>query len=119
MFQWTNYLTIAKELSEKEGEEYKRTAISRAYYSAFHEARSFLQRKGLSYTSRDYVHSFVWGAFSKFPKEARKIAAKGDRLKYKRQRADYDDEIPGLNNLTKAAIQEAEDISEALKKMNN
>lgn len=65
------------------------------------------------------AHSFVWNAFSKFPREARKISAKGERLKYKRQQADYDSEVRGINNLTRAAIQEAEDISEAIKKLNN
>jgi uncharacterized protein (UPF0332 family) len=119
MFQWNNYLSIAKEMSKKDEEEFKRSAISRAYYSAFHEARSYLEGKGLSYKSRDNVHSYVWNSFAKFSGDARKISTKGDRLKYKRQQADYENEISGLNSLTNAAIQDAEFINQALQKMNN
>lgn len=117
MFQWDTYLSLAKEMSDKEEEQFKRSAISRAYYSAFHQGRAYLKERGLSYTSRENVHSFVWDSFSKFPREARLISAKGDRLKLKRQKADYDNVINNVNNLTKAAIKEAEDINEAIKKL--
>jgi hypothetical protein len=38
-FQWDEYLALAKELSQKGGEAATRSAISRAYYAAYHAAR--------------------------------------------------------------------------------
>ena len=119
MFKWDNYLNLAKEIALKDGEEFKRSAISRAYYSAFHNTRLFLEQKGLSYTKQDHVHSFVWDTIGKLPGEAKKISAKEDRLKYRRAQADYDNELSGLNGLTNASIQDAEYINNTIKKMSN
>lgn len=41
---------------------------------------------------------------------------KGDRLKLKREKADYENNVQGINNLTTAAIQDAEFIIDTLKK---
>lgn len=119
MFKWDCYLDLAKEMALKEGEEYKRSAISRAYYSAFHNAKSYLEQKGLSYTKQDHAHTFVWNTFGRLPGEAKKICAKGDRLKQRRAVADYENEVSGLNNLTTVSIQDAEYINNAIKKMQN
>ncbi|MRX54860.1 HEPN domain-containing protein [Bacillus idriensis] len=117
MFDWNSYLNLANSLSNNSDEESKRSAISRAYYSSFHNARSYLDKKGINYKSQKNVHFAVWNTFSMLSGDARKISAKGDRLKYKRQQADYDNEISSVNNLTKDALLDAKFINDTISKL--
>lgn len=118
MFEWGKFFQLAEELSDRNGEEYKRTAISRAYYSAFHHAKNFLEKKGLFYNNREMsVHMLVWQRFEKLGREYRKIYIKGDRLKEKRTKADYEKEIDNIDKLTQNALREANDIIEQISKL--
>ena len=45
-FDWNEYLSLATTLSEKADEASQRTAISRAYYAAFHAATLHAKRNG-------------------------------------------------------------------------
>ncbi|AJI24858.1 hypothetical protein H8R29_23460 [Priestia megaterium] len=113
MFDWHKYLNLAQELSEKDDEEFKRSAISRAYYSAYCNARNFLESKGLGLIpGKKNDHQAIWNAFSKLKgADLVSIATTGDRLKQKRKKADYDDRINNLDKITKRAITEAETIN--------
>jgi hypothetical protein len=42
MFDWSDYLTLAKQLATNADEASKRAAISRAYYAAFGLARNYV-----------------------------------------------------------------------------
>jgi uncharacterized protein (UPF0332 family) len=43
MFDWSTYLELATQLAQQEHEQHARTAISRAYYAAFHHAKRFIE----------------------------------------------------------------------------
>ncbi len=117
MFDWNEYLVLAEKLSESEEEGAKRSAVSRAYYATFHNAKNYLIRKEFSYTEKHSPHYAVWNAFGLLGREEKKISLKGDRLKQKRHQVDYDNEIQNINVLTRVALQEAKDINELLKKI--
>ncbi|QPA31615.1 hypothetical protein [Thermaerobacillus caldiproteolyticus] len=115
MFNWNGYLDLAIELSEREEESCKRSAISRAYYSAYCNARNFLEDQGYSLDSKENAHAAVWNTFFMIRKNGlNRIAAIGDRLKRKRQQADYDNKIEQLNIITQRAIDEAKQIQSIL-----
>jgi uncharacterized protein (UPF0332 family) len=112
MFDWTNYLHLAEVLSENPDEASQRTAISRAYYAIFCNAREYLQSKQFSYTDRKSPHEAVWKAFEKIQlpipqKDRNKIYVIGDRLKKRRFQADYDNKINNLQPKAKRTIKEA------------
>ena len=47
-FDWTGFLTLAERLATDTGDEAaQRTAISRAYYAAYHAAASFVRAQGI------------------------------------------------------------------------
>lgn len=96
MFNWNEYLTLAEELSQRTDESSKRSSISRAYYSAFCNARAYLSKKEFMYSSKDSAHAKVWNSFSMLGSKGQKISIDGDRLKRRRVRADYENEMSDL-----------------------
>ena len=46
-FDWTEYARLAEELGTRPDEASLRTAISRAYYSVYHQARDYLLAEGI------------------------------------------------------------------------
>lgn len=113
MFDWNKYLNLAQRLSEETDEECKRSAISRAYYSAYCNARSFLNGKGLGLIpGKSNDHQATWDAFDKLKiPDLEGISVIGDRLKQKRKKADYDNNVNNLDSLTNRAIREANQIN--------
>ncbi|MDF9540338.1 hypothetical protein P5750_08695 [Bacillus cereus] len=114
MFNWSDFLTLAEELSERQDEPSKRSAISRAYYSAFCNAREYLAQKEFKYTSKDRAHETVWKTFDRLGPQGKKISIQGDRLKRMRVRADYENQCKNLNTLTKQALLEANSICNSI-----
>lgn len=70
-----------------------RTAVSRAYYAAFHFARSYLEGEGRLLNSKVESHGSVWDAFFQ-PGKERTIQAKGQTLHKARKMADYESGQP-------------------------
>lgn len=105
-FDWLKFLSFAKELRSRTEEEAIRTSVSRAYYATFHKAREFLDAKNVAVTRGTTspgtpqaltTHDAVWRTFSQSRDERwRKIGIDGDRLKRKRQMADYNSHVPRL-----------------------
>ncbi len=60
----TGFLKVADTLSMGETEADWRTAISRAYYAAFHKARRLLQQGGFSVPRADKAHAYLWRRLS-------------------------------------------------------
>lgn len=130
MFDWGNYLKVAQELSTKNEEEYKRSAVSRAYYSAFCNARNFvieyLNKKGYPFDSKENVHLATWNAYQwtlgkqkgELGKMATEIYALGDRLKKSRHEVDYKDKLNNVSSLTIKALKDAERINSLIKDLN-
>lgn len=97
MNDWSGFLAIADELSERSEAAAQRTAISRAYYAAFHVAKRWLEARGQSFPSDTNVHQFVWQAFRESPSsEQQDIGEDGNALRRVRNLADYDDAVRGL-----------------------
>ena len=53
-FDWTEYLTLAQELVQREEEACLRSAISRAYYAAFGKARERLEQEAITRKMREH-----------------------------------------------------------------
>ena len=52
-FDWRRYLEFARELAQDPREQSSRSAISRAYYAAFHYARAYVEQSTSTSTLRD------------------------------------------------------------------
>jgi len=98
-FSWGDYLTLADQLKNHPDEEWQRTAISRAYYAAYHAC---LQRYQAKYGAvppkpRMGMHECLWSAFKdkgqltkdQVGKTHKQVEQDGRRLKQRRMKADY------------------------------
>ncbi|CVK17528.1 HEPN domain-containing protein [Sporomusa sphaeroides] len=95
-FDWSNYLTFAQEICGKNNgqnpcqEAKMRCAISRAYYSAFCNARNFLKDNGVDLPDDAKVHEVVKSQFNKSANETyQQIGENLNRLRIARNKADY------------------------------
>ena|SRR5438128_6604811 len=122
-FDWSDYLDLARELykqgavhSSKEAE--LRSAISRAYYAAFCNARNHLVTKGHKLSEGPEAHTEVQDKFTASSDRRRKeIGENLKRLRTLRNRADYRNAFPGLTKATVASIALADDIISDLGKL--
>ncbi len=102
MFDWWEYYLLAEELlsqadSSSRKEAMLRSAVSRAYYAAFHRACEYLEEVNEYPTRRQFegsgreTHRFLISIFedSRDHPEWRKIGEKLHYLKGLRQKADY------------------------------
>lgn len=92
-FDWEAFLDVAVELVQRSGDAgAERSAISRAYYAAFHRASGYVHQRGvhLTFTGRD--HALVWDWF--FGPNADHalhwVGNAGSLLRRTRRHADYD-----------------------------
>lgn len=95
-FDWTSLLAYAEERVACRSQFMRRLVINRAYYGAFHGARSWLRHTGVP-DSASQFHRQVWRHFERGatapPQEVRAwrmIGEIGSRLREERTRADYD-----------------------------
>jgi uncharacterized protein (UPF0332 family) len=109
------YLKLATTLAAGTGEAEWRSAISRAYYAAFHVARELLMSLGFRVPRADRAHSYLWLRFANAGAANVKIA--GNRLndlRSQRNRADYDSHSSLLQATAVNEVKNAEDIIQAL-----
>lgn len=91
-FDWTSYLDLADSLARQGGDEAAaRSAISRAYYAAFHRGRNFLDRTAPAVPRDGSAHVEVR---NRLAPHSRGIAQDLRRLHGWRKNADYDDVCP-------------------------
>ncbi len=115
-FNWSEYLDVARELASvatSTNKEAKlRSAISRAYYAAFINARNYLRdREGLLISKTSDAHRYVSVQFEHSPDLVRQSLGKNLlRLRNFRRQADYVDAFPGLNGITQIALKLSEEI---------
>lgn len=108
MFDWFEYFDLAKSLAQQNDEASQRSAVSRAYYAAFCNARNWLRREGLSIPKTGKAHEIVWNQYeSSSERQHRLIAQYGKRLRRKRTEVDYDDEIRNLDYFVQGAMETA------------
>jgi uncharacterized protein (UPF0332 family) len=110
-----DYLALATTLAAGTSEAEWRSAISRAYYAAFHVARELLLSLGFRVPQAERGHSYLWLRLANAGVADVRIA--GNRLnalRGQRNRADYASH-PSVPQATAAnEVKNAEDIIQAL-----
>lgn len=97
MFDWANYLMLARDLAAPGADGAAlRSAVSRAYYAAFCQARNILRQDGVN-TDDLRSHWSLWNIYRDDPDPVRQIIGEdGNRIRGYRSQADYSDEFPGF-----------------------
>jgi uncharacterized protein (UPF0332 family) len=119
-FDWSQYLDLAQDLfSQAANSSYTdaslRSAISRAYYAAYHKARSRLYDKwGITVPADATAHATVRKEFKQ--KNHKQIATTLDRMRIDRNKADYNDAVVNLSNTAKENLRRATQVISELSK---
>lgn len=118
-FEWEHYLHLAQRLAQEDDEASQRSAISRAYYAAFHTARKYVEKAHPEVSLRQHgvEHGAIWDHLKLGSSREPVIGQQGDRLRQARVKADY--RIVGLRfpQDTKLAIEQARLIIQTLGSM--
>ena len=120
-FDWSHYLDIAIELYEQAGsskrsDAYLRSSISRAYYATYHKSRQYLKDKWGIAVSRDTgTHGQVRFEFLK--KRQYSIAKKLERMRFDRNKADYNDKFVNLEERVQINIERAKQVFSVLSRI--
>lgn len=105
MFDWNEFYRLAGELAKSTDEASHRSAVSRAYYAAFHGARTYLKGQGKWVPADGTAHREVWSNLLSIPdKNIQHAGAEGDRLRKERIRVDYEANVPNVMNITRPAL---------------
>ena len=108
-FNWANYLTLADELGNRPDEAALRSSISRAYYYIYHLGLARAVSNGYRRNPGEPSHIQLWNLFSENPEGvSQKLAQIALRLKYRRERADYDDIFPRIGDEVPVMLEEAQ-----------
>src|SRR4051812_7227358 len=90
-----DFLTLAARLALGAEEADWRTAVSRAYYAAFHAARSLLTDLGFAVPREERAHKYLAFRLTNAPVgRAPRVGLDLDNLRTERNRADYDLDDP-------------------------
>ncbi|SRR6266581_612960 len=112
-FDWNLYLPLAQELAARNDQAARRTAVSRAYYSAFHMASIVLRTNGIRTNPRHdgHPHQAVWNIFATSPnRDCKKIGTYGVRLRDARHWADYKADPEFSDALVQQYLAEAQHV---------
>ena len=122
-FDWSEYFNLAKELAETSKEAELRSAVSRAYYSAFCLARNYLrdiQQYPRLWRNKTYdinAHQYVAEKFIYNQSKSQIMIEIGkdlSRLRKMRNKADYEDTMFNLKREARTALMLAQNIILAL-----
>ena len=118
-FNWSEYLKLAEELSSRvEDEASLRSALSRAYYYVYHLALSRAEANTFKPVSGEGTHIQLWKLYRSSPEPAcQKLALIAERLKEKRERADYHPTFRRLKEEVPATLQDARDFAKGLQNL--
>jgi uncharacterized protein (UPF0332 family) len=103
-FDWTEYARLSEELSKRDDEASQRTAISRLYYSIYHQARDYLREEGIPLSTGDSSHKIVWNGYRNMGKSCKAVGVNGDRMHDYRRKADYEGEVQDLVELVQSSF---------------
>jgi uncharacterized protein (UPF0332 family) len=112
---WRDFLLLAARLAAGVNEADWRTAVSRAYYAAFHVARRLFTDLNFTVPRADRAHQYLVFRLGNSGESAVEQAGRDlDTLRRLRNRADYD-EAPALTqSQAAAAVRMAEGIVQRL-----
>jgi hypothetical protein len=107
-FAWDDYLTLAKRLAlparGDATEAELRSAISRAYYAAYHAASSYVRAQALVSPAERLTHTKVWDVLARDPATERaEVGQRGDVLRRVRVSADYRNPFPDTDIVARVA----------------
>jgi uncharacterized protein (UPF0332 family) len=109
------FLRLANILRTGASEAEWRSAVSRAYYAAFHCARRLLLNCGFNVPRSEYAHAYLWLRLANCGTPAiQQAGADFNNLRRDRNRADYDLDRPLRKATAEAQVQAADDIIRAL-----
>ncbi len=112
---WRDFLPLATRLAAGTTEADWRTAISRAYYAAFHIARHLFAALNFKVPRADRAHQYLVFRLSNSGEPAAEQAGRDlETLRRLRNRADYDETPAPTQAQAAAAVQTAEGIIQAL-----
>jgi|SRR5208283_2442946 len=110
-FNWSLYLQLAQHLAGSPDESAHRTAISRAYYSAFHAVNAHLIANNVVTDLQRPSHERVWSVYVKSSQlGCRQIGNVGFRLRNARVEADYKANRTPSFALLQRSLQDAQSI---------
>jgi uncharacterized protein (UPF0332 family) len=108
---WREFLALAGRLATEATEAGWRSAISRAYYAAFHVARRLLADLNFAVPRADRAHQYLIFRLSNCGEPVVEQAGRDlETLRRLRNRADYDDAPPCTQPQAVAAVRRAEDV---------
>lgn len=114
-FDWIGYYTLANELAGRADEASRRSAISRAYYYVFNLALARATSNGFQPLPGEPSHKQLWRNYSDSPEyNCRKLAEIANRLKEKRERADYRERYPRIDDEVAELVNDARDFAARL-----
>jgi uncharacterized protein (UPF0332 family) len=117
-FEWADFVTLAQQLRDQDGEASHRSAISRAYYGVFCQARNHLEKQDKTSKYRDGdVHSNVWRAYDNRGRTYKAVGTSGRRLRELRNKVDYDDDIEKLEDKLIQTFSEVDKILQYLQQV--
>jgi uncharacterized protein (UPF0332 family) len=112
---WRDFLSLAARLAADATEADWRTAVSRAYYAAFHVARRLLADLNFTVPRADRAHEYLVFRLSNCGESAVEQAGRDlDTLRRLRNRADYDDSPAVTQPQAAAAVRLAQGIIQVL-----
>jgi uncharacterized protein (UPF0332 family) len=118
---WFLYYELAQDWRRQDGDAYKRSAVSRAYYAMFCTARNELVDNADEYSPPECgsEHKYVWDSYkeNRHPRGTREIGVLGNRLRRYRNIADYDDVVVNLPDIVEDAMNAARDLKEHLESL--
>jgi uncharacterized protein (UPF0332 family) len=106
-----DFLTVAQSLLSDRSEAAWRSAVSRAYYAAFHRAREVLENLGFAVSRGERAHAYLWLRLSNCGNP--RIQTTGAALRSLRQdrnRADYELQSPLTQANAERSVRAAEQI---------
>ncbi len=112
---WRDFLSLAAGLATGTTQAQWRTAVSRAYYAAFHNARQLLADMNFTIPRADRVHQYLVFRLSNCGESLVEQAGRDlETLRRLRNRSDYDD-VPAVTQAqATAAVRLAENIIQRL-----
>jgi hypothetical protein len=110
-----DFLPLARTLSNLGTEPAWRSAVSRAYYAAFHVARDWVSALGFVVPAAERAHGYLWLRLSNCgAPTVQGAGANLNILRRERNRADYDVGSPLTAAVMARSLQRAQDIIQAL-----
>jgi uncharacterized protein (UPF0332 family) len=110
-FNWGLYLQLAQQLAGSPDEVAHRTAISRAYYAAFHAVSEHLKANNVTLDERRQSHEKVWSIYVASARtECKEIGNFGFRLRDARVNSDYKADKTPSANLLQRSLRDAQTI---------